>query len=70
MSFIANGTQVEYHGSVQHAHGPAVIVSHHDPFKAIDETDTVRYALKYGPEEHHVLLNVRPTSFTVIPGFN
>jgi hypothetical protein len=62
---IKDGTRVQYHGSLTEYHGPAEVIGHHPPYSRIDESDTVRYVLQYGPDEQDYLTNVRPSSFTV-----
>lgn len=66
MSEIPKGTKVRYHGSLTSYHGEMVVMSTHLPYSAFDETDTVRYKLRYDVGMHDFLENVRPGSFTVL----
>lgn len=58
------GKWVYYHGSIVRAHGYALVETTHAPFVRIDDNDTIRYVLRYGPDYDDILTNVRRVSFT------
>lgn len=57
------GKLAYYHGSVLHAHGYVIVESTHRPYLPLNDTDTIRYVLRYGPGRNDFLTNVRPMSF-------
>lgn len=68
---IPVGTLVEYHGSVEYAHGEYVVVRHDEPFYASpreEYEDTVAYALALPDDttEEVQYCNVRRKSLSVL----